>query len=416
LSSQLVPFAFVERLLEAEEPIWYRWNKDVPALLRELVAVAHRETFWEPSERGFRGWHIRRRKARVFWLLDRLAESTDLGIFEPFVNTSSYAMFAWGRRLKPDERDRLVGEHLESSRLLAWCASCPSTELLSLLDWRETWRPVLKAGGFPPPPNPEEEFYRRCGDRTVRLREMCAHLEAAASCFRQGGEVETSLARASIHCLLHLTVREAAATASCLAESIPDCTEEWSRWLSGTLAAPAFADISRAAGEFLSWLTGEYDARWVWVYCHGPNDWQKLHELALQCGDWFVYDHLADIMPPDRLEEWDSLVLWQSEDHGQMRAFCRWLRPEYDVVLRSHFDHSDSDWGACAYQAHLTKSPEPVLLHEWRRKGNSPGWQVKLLDRRLFAPEAVRPGPFVEDIQDAEADVRLEDPFSRRGL
>jgi len=97
LSSQLAPFAFVERLLEAEEPIWYRWDKDVPALLRELAAAAHREAFWAPSERGFRGWHIRRRKARVFWLLDRLAESTDLGIFEPFLNTSSYATFAWGR-------------------------------------------------------------------------------------------------------------------------------------------------------------------------------------------------------------------------------------------------------------------------------------------------------------------------------
>jgi len=352
----------------------------------------------------------------VYWLLDRLAEFTDGGIFEPFIGASSYAMFAWGRRLNPDERNRLVAERLASARLLAWCDSCPRADLPSLLEWRETWRPVLKAGGFPPPPDPEDEFYQRCGNRTVRLREMCAHLEAAARSFRQGGEVETSLARASIHSLLHWTVKDAAVGASCLAESMPDCSEEWSRWLAQTLAAPAFTDIATAAGEFLGWLTGEFNARWLWTYCHGPNDWQKLHQLALQCDDWFVYDHLADIMPPDRLEEWDSLVLWESEDHGQMRAFSRWLPPEYAAVLRSHFDHSDSEWGACAYQAYLAKSPEPVLVHEWRRRESLPAWQVKLLDRRLFAPEAVRPGPIVEDVQDAEADFRLEDPFSRRGL
>jgi hypothetical protein len=99
LSSHLAPFAFVERLLEAEEPIWYRWDKDVPALLRQLVAVANREAFWVPNERGYRGWPVRRRKARTFWLLDRLTESTDRGIFEPFLDTSGYASLGHGRAL-----------------------------------------------------------------------------------------------------------------------------------------------------------------------------------------------------------------------------------------------------------------------------------------------------------------------------
>ena len=90
--------------------------------------------------------------------------------------------------------------------------------------------------------------------------------------------------------------------------------------------------------------------------------------------------------------------------------------PSMPSFCAAHFDHSDSERGACAYQAHLAKSPEPVLLHEWQQEGNLRGWQVKLLDRRLFAPRAVRPGPFVEDIQNAEADFRLEDPFSRREL
>jgi hypothetical protein len=416
LSSQLAPFAFVERLLEAEEPIWYRWDKDIPALLGELLALAHREAFWAPSEHGFRGWLTRRRKARVFWLLDRLAEPTQRGIFEPFLDTSGHAMFAWGRRLNPEERNRLVAEPLESARLLAWCDSCRSADLPSLLDWRETWRPVLKTGGFPPPPNPEDEFYQRCGDRDVRLREMCAHLEAAANCFRQGGDIETSLARASIRRLLHWTLGDAATARSCPTESIPDSTEEWNGWLTEILATSEFADIAKAAGEFLCWFAGEHNARWIWVQCHGSRDWERLHNLAREYNEWFIFDRLAQITPPDQLEEWDCHVLHQPEDHGQIKAFCRWLSPEYAAVLRSHFDHSDSDWGACAYQSYLAKSPEPVLRHEWRRRENFPGWQVKLLDRRLFAPEAIRPGPVVEDIQEADFDFRLEDPFSRRGI
>jgi hypothetical protein len=121
-------------------------------------------------------------------------------------------------------------------------------------------------------------------------------------------------------------------------------------------------------------------------------------------------------MPSDRLEEWDQLFLCQYEDHGQMRAFCQWLPPEYADVLRSHFDHSDQDWRTCAYHGYLAKAPEAVLQHHWRRRDDLPAWQVRLLDRRLFAPSAVRPGPVVEDIQDAEMDCRLEDPFSRRGI
>jgi hypothetical protein len=77
LLSQLAPSAFVERLLEDENAIWYRWDGDIPALLRELIAVAHREAFWEPVERGPLGSRTRGRRARVFWLLDRLVADTD---------------------------------------------------------------------------------------------------------------------------------------------------------------------------------------------------------------------------------------------------------------------------------------------------------------------------------------------------
>ena len=312
----------------------------------------------------------------------------------------------------------MIGDTLPCARLLAWCDSCPGDELPSLLNWPETWQRVLilKGGWFLPPPYPEDEYYHRCRDHAVRSRDLCAHLAAAAQRFRDGGDVEGSLAKANIRRLLHWSLRDAAAAAPCPTQAIPQSSEEWSSWLEHTLATPPLADTARSVGEFPTWWDQERWARWVWVHCHGPSDWQKLHQLAVQYSERFIFDRLAEITPPDQLDAWDTLVLHECEDHGQIGAFCRWLRPEYAGVLRSHFDHSDSDWAACAYQCYLAKSPQPVLFYEWRRREEKPGWQVKLLDRRLFAPEAIRPGPVVEDIQDVEYDFRLEDPFSRRGL
>jgi hypothetical protein len=68
------------------------------------------------------------------------------------------------------------------------------------------------------------------------------------------------------------------------------------------------------------------------------------------------------------------------------------------------------------WHCYLTKAPEPVLYHEWRLRDRKPGWQMRLLDRRLFAPTQVRPGPIVENIQSVDFDLRLEDQFSRRGV
>jgi len=424
LSSQIAPFAFVERLLEAEDPIWYRWDQDVPALINEVTRAAHQEFARSPDETGRERHSAYYRRKRLIWLLDRLVPKADSAHFEPFVANGS-AIFAWGRRLKPEERHLLIelaanpasGVWYESS-VLAWCDSCPDEEVASLLDWAEPWEPVFKTKRVSPLlPLPEREFFRRCKDHSLRRLLMCAQLAAAARRFREGEDFDRTVVRGSIHSLLALLLE--GSDAPCPTGPIPDSAENWNVWLNQILTTAAFTDVAAAAGEFLSWY-GRLDmgraARRLWVSCHGPNDWRTLHQLALQHDDSFVYDRLAEIMPSDRLEEWDWLVLNESNDKGQMRAFCRWLPSEYADVLRTHFNHSDADWGACAYQAFLAKAPEAVLHHHWRRRDDLPSWQVRLLDRRLFAPPAIRPGPVVEDIQEAEWDFRLVDPFSRRGI
>lgn len=425
MSSTIAPFAFVERLLEAEDPIWHRWDRQVPALIDELTRAAHRQFANTPGETAFLHPSDRRRRRRLIWLLDRLLPASGSERFKPFL-ASDCGLFAWGRRLRPEQRPLLIQASagpasvtwLESA-MIAWCASCPQDELTSLLDWSEHWEPVFSALGVDAlSPLPMREFFLRCKDRPLRRSLLCAHLAAAAHRFRQGRDLDRSMARASIHALLRLLLLDTATP--CPTQPAPDSAEDWKSWLDRTLATAPFDDVRAAAGEFLIWYAGLIDpgraARRLWVACHAPGDWRSLLQFALLHSDGFIYDRLAEIMPSDRLEEWDWLVLQEPHDHGQMRAFCRWLPPEYAEVLRSHFDHPDADWAACAYHAYLAKAPEPVLHHLWRTRDRLPIWQVRLLDRRLFAPPALRPGPIVEDVQDAELDFRLEDPLSRRGI
>lgn len=68
--------------------------------------------------------------------------------FEPFIASGS-AVFAWGRRLKPDQRHLLIERAIKSAspeyepHILAWCETCPDEELPSLLDWVGAWEPVV---------------------------------------------------------------------------------------------------------------------------------------------------------------------------------------------------------------------------------------------------------------------------------
>lgn len=426
LSSPLTPSAFVERLLEAEEPVWCRWDRDLPALLSELIAVAHRD--WkipalDPSLRG--RWQERKRWRRLFWLLDRLTPLSQAEVFEPFRDRGR-ALFAWGRRLSPDRRHLIIATARDAdwrdACMQAWCASCRDEALPALLDWTEAWKSVPKVihhmGRFP-----EEEFHDRATDETVRYQLLCEHLAKACARFRGGDESARSLARPVIHRVLRMTLRHAATLTPGPDGDAYQSQEHWQAWLERILATPAFAQVAEASGEFLRWWyapclpnVGQYNALWVWAHMHRKGDWETLVQSASYHDERFIYDRLAEIMPFDALSAWRRMIQHQSQDRGQMQAFCRWLPVAYTQVLQSHFSHPDAEWAACAYQCHLAKSPWPVLSWEWQRREALPSWQTRLLDRRLFAPEALLPHPFVEDIQDAENDFRLEEPFSRRGI
>ena len=155
-------------------------------------------------------------------------------------------------------------------------------------------------------------------------------------------------------------------------------------------------------------------ARSVWIWRHGKADWEQLYRTGgFRSQDREYFDRLAQIVPQDKLEIWDGLVMCDF-NLNKLQAFCRWIPPIYAEVLRDHLNHPDRDWGACAYQNYLAKTPEPILQHWFKLVDDLPMWQAELLDRRLFAPERVRPSAVLEDIQAVEGDLRLQDPFNHR--
>lgn len=148
---QLNTSAFLERLLEADGPIWHRWDGNVPALLDALIGAAENE-FSSSRESGPRDHEKHLRQRRLLWLLDRLAPET-LTCLQPIEATNSHSTL-WGRRLPQDRRNELTKFPITPTTpghwtrrmtlqalILAWCDTCPDDKLHSILDWSEHWRP-----------------------------------------------------------------------------------------------------------------------------------------------------------------------------------------------------------------------------------------------------------------------------------
>ena len=434
--SPLSPPVFVERLIEAEAPIWFRWDRDELALLQALFAVAHREFSSQPpvGANQYDLSHLSLRRTRLLWLLDRLAPESDAELFEPY-RSHELAIYAWGRRLPQDRRDELTRfpvtpatpghwtrRMVLQALIFAWCDSCPDDNLNSILDWSEHWRPVLEFHDVCWLPHPEDEFYRRCTDIEARRQSMIVSLRRNLTLLNNPDNTTHELAhriafRLWTHLLRDVAVQNPAA------EQVHSTPEQYMAWLDSTLSLPAFSDVAELGRDLLK-IRGErgpdeYVARSLWIWRHGKDNWKQLYwHSGMFRDDWIsgrILDRLAEIVPPDELETWGALVLCEFKDE-RIRAFCRWLPPRYAEVLRDHFNHPEPDWANCAYQNYLAKAQEPVLRLRWNQVRDLSARQAELLDRRLFAPERVRPAAVIEDIQTVEGDLRLRDPFNHRAF
>lgn len=428
---QLNGSVFVERLLEADGPIWHRWDRDASALLDALTTAIKTE-FASTADPPSRDHERLLRRRRLCWLLDRVAPASNPELFVPY-GSEETAIYGWGRRLTSKRRNELTEfqnmPDVAGNRdrrmtiqalMLAWCDTCPDNELDSILNWAEFWRPVLKQGDICWLHAPEDEYYRRSTDIQRRYHPMLNSLRKSVALLSDADETIREIARTSSYRLLRYLLRDVAIQ-NPAAVPFHTTAEQYQPWMDDILSSSPFADITNAGGELLKSLreraTDEYVARSLWIWLHGKGNWEQLYSVSgMFRHDWIsgqVLDRLAEIVPEDELETWGTLVTWDSDD-SRIRAFCRWLPPKYADVLRDHFNHPDRDWGACAYQNYLSKAQEPILRLMWSQSSDLTKWQAELLDRRLSSPEAVHPAAVVEDIQTVEGDLRLQDPFNHR--
>jgi hypothetical protein len=261
---------------------------------------------------------------------------------------------------------------------------------------------------------PEQEFARRCLDADTCHAALLKSLRSALR--KNHGErgFDVRDHAANLYLCFRLLLEQ-------VAKENPGAppqptTEEWASYLEQTLASRPFAELGEIAKELpFSAQSQEYTAKLLWIWQHGPDQWRQLFDAFLDPCNRAQFDRLAEIVPRDEIDAWDVFG-GQSYSRGEFEAFCRWLPAQYAEVLTTHFQHPDADWRACAYQNYLTKAPEPILRHRWRHADELPAWQSALLDRRLFAPEAIRPAAVVYDTQEVEADLRLQDPFNHRSF
>lgn len=362
------------------------------------------------------------------WLMDRLAPQSELDAFEPYL-AEPLGLYAWGRRLGMDRRAELLQIQFPDSTfyprrqrfiqaaMYAWCDSCPDGDLATLLEWPDHWGNVLNENDVHSVVDFAAEFHRRSADRDACHAELVKFLAFESAYARYPSDLRGKLAIRNAVRAFPLLLKDTADRhhGACTPMEHPF---DWRIWFSEVLYEPEFAHLAELGDYVLGNGTRrlEYLANSFWIWRHGPDQWKQLGQYAYSHRERLVFDHLSTIVPKAELAEWDSHVLYRSVDNGEIRAYCHWMPAEYAETLRVHFDHPDGDWAACAYQNYLAKVPEPVLQHFWRRGRDLPSWQAKLLDRRLFAPEPVRPDAVVNDVRDVGADLRLEDPFNDRGF
>ena len=420
MNSTLTPGSFVERLLDSDSPVWHRWDGDLPTLLKTLETAALHAFSRVPSD-GRRGFKLD--KERPAWLLHRLAPKADASLFEGFL-TEPLGIYAWGCRLPPERRYELIDlapsfpsdtsriQFLQAA-MLAWCDSCPEAELSTLLEWRQFWQSVLRPHDGWWLPAPEREFARRCSDAKCREEALLATLSSLQEA-HHSDEASRDMGRSHFIGTFLLLLELAAKAHPCPVP--PQTTKDgWIAWFAHAMDSPAFTHLAQAKGAIFAIRT-EYFAQSLWIWQHGTSDWRQLADYASFMSDRRLFERLAEIVPDEELDCWDGIVECSQENAHAMRAYCRWIAPRYSEALRTHFNHSDEEWGACAFQGYLAKAPEALLHHHARRSRDLPAWQWHLLDRRLYAPPELRPSLICHDIQDVEGDLRLQDPFNHRSF
>jgi len=417
----------IENILYKIGPAWHLWDADNERLIEQLDAFL--ADLGDESERH---WEAREAATRAVWLLDRVVPKDQSSRFRDLWKRPGrirqVAVYAWGRRLDAARRHELfdlpdeLRKECDGAAQAAWCDACPPEQVESLLEWLDLREQHGWPASGPYALLTIREYCRRADRETGRVRLLRFVAEANE---RLDEDYAWPLYGAR-QCALKQLIRDAAPSFPPPEQPPPDGENpaQVIEWLDHELRQGGhgeLADLCKAACVPCRGYGGVLAlAPLFWIERHNPSSWEQLEESLYSVDEWaghaFV-GRLGRIVPPDRLDAWDRVLTPESLGNYPIMAFCRWLRREYRDALLPHIAHSDRDWAACAYQAYLHSSPEPVLKHRWDDCDHPlPLWQLMTLDRFLHAPSPVKPAPLCFDVQDVEADFRLYDPLNHRSF
>lgn len=449
--------SFLDLLFESNEPVWCYWDENLPALtsaLKDRLCDYFRRYQQEKNYSDEKFSHYNK-ISLALWLLDRLLPLDDNSIFVPFLGEKALhklehikytytpvschphirAIYAWGRRLSAEQRNQIfaipfnqsaeIGKFtafclINQAALAAWIETCPADQSSSLF----TWPDLCDLYQSPHPPKTTklltDEYIRRNADRNERLSVLAASAEKLIEHRKEYGKWDWGVIRSDLlNNILRQIIKDMAPEFSSTEESPPiankDSVEALFKWFLSILARTGYSTIADLYQHLNPHREGYSLAILFWIE---TMNWPQLEERMHRLEKLSPYDfinRMVEIVPPERLDVWETVL--ELKRYYPITAFCRWLRPEYREVLLWHCNPYElNDEAICAFYAYLSMTPRPLLEAMWKRTELIPSWQAQALDRYLYAPEPIKPPPFLWDVQCAEADPRLEDPLTCRGL
>ncbi|MEO7716844.1 MAG: hypothetical protein ABIY70_11610 [Capsulimonas sp.] len=452
--------SLIDFVLRKETPVWRQWNGNVSELLRLLqesaIDLKDMESSPDPFDRIQINYHRRALIDRllgndgVSYYRDLLEARMKEGIFEnvgreaPRPWPTAKIVYYWVRRLDPEDRpsileflqiagqqldpdnDEAVDEYnaIHKSARIGWGQSSFDEYPAKLLDWRE----ICEANKIAKPTNLESGIYvweYRLKDTNPRVR-VTQVLSILAEISSEKITYWDNPYGGLDHVLRDQLTKDLAVLITPDQSKLPGSEDALWRWFLSKVVNILEQDEIHILLRSDIRRRLRNDIREIWVLAHDQSTWKPLYDAfdILHAGyvSFSAIERFGSILPQDRPELWEKLFALGSLENFVMQAYCTWLPSEkYHELIRffdgdavgpewEHFDRA-----VCAYQSYLHRAPLEELKQESDRIEGLPQWRLMLLDRFLYAPEPLKPGPVAWDIQEIEGNDSLTDPLDVRG-
>jgi hypothetical protein len=429
-SYKLLPSS-IESILYQTAPTWHNVTEDTSELSEELIKFLEgfdgEERYWfNKNNKDFHAIKL------AIWILDKLLPEDESEIFYSLhqrfkSNDFQWLIFAWARRLDLSKEKLMFDERwFKKERIgrsfrgaiYGWLELAKKRNPDHLLQW---WQ-LCKDNNL----NVEDDWYSSSNiidDYALLKEDKQDAINNLLEVARQKKGEKSYNTPITSRCL-RVIINLIAETVELSPQEKPESNEELFDFLVNCLNKYGFPNVADFCKEACIPNKGygliKGIAKRLWVRSLYNIPWDELKEKIYEIEDQMPYEGLRlleKVVPHEALEIWHIFFMFHERGLFPIGAFCRWLPNDFRDVLIPFFTYHDLEVAACAYQSYLYKTPKTVLDYNWNydlERKRTPFWQLQILDRYLFAPDAIKPPCVVHDVQEVEYDMRLHDPLNIR--